>query len=271
MNTNNLQKENLIITNNDKENIYFKIIYRTKYSFEDETKIFDNSFIKRNKDKCKIIYKNKEYELKEYFENIDNNYKNKKYFSFILKINKNINNLSNMFYECHSLFSIRDMSLINNFNNNNISIINDMEDEINLSNENNQSNEIFNLNENCDLYKGLENDQISSSISTIINNNTNNNFLTNHINSEDNNLLSSLKNYNFDNISNLSCMFYGCSSLISLPDLSKWNTSNINDMRKMFKNSLILSKWKTSNIFDVSKMFNGCVNLIIHSNINSSK
>ena len=37
-----------------------------------------------------------------------------------------------------------------------------------------------------------------------------------------------------NNIINMSCMFYGCESLSSLPDISKWNTSNVNDMRNMF-------------------------------------
>ena len=43
-------------------------------------------------------------------------------------------------------------------------------------------------------------------------------------------------------------MFYGCSSLSSLPDISKWNTSNVEDMYYMFhkcKDSLnIPSKFK---------------------------
>ena len=30
------------------------------------------------------------------------------------------------------------------------------------------------------------------------------------------------------------CMFYGCNSLSSLPDISKWNTSNVTDMSYMF-------------------------------------
>ena len=36
-------------------------------------------------------------------------------------------------------------------------------------------------------------------------------------------------------------MFYKCNSLISLPDISKWNTTNVNDMSWMFYgcNSLI--------------------------------
>ena len=63
-------------------------------------------------------------------------------------------------------------------------------------------------------------------------------------------------------------MFYECNSLISLPDLSKWNTSNVNYMNFMFSgcNSLIslpdLSKWNTSNVNDMSEMFCGCNSLI---------
>ena len=30
-------------------------------------------------------------------------------------------------------------------------------------------------------------------------------------------------------------MFYGCESLISLPDLSKWNTENVINMESMFE------------------------------------
>ena len=32
----------------------------------------------------------------------------------------------------------------------------------------------------------------------------------------------------------MSYMFYGCNSLSSLPDLSKWNTSNVTNMNYMF-------------------------------------
>ena len=73
MNSNNSQE----INENKEENVYFEIIYKLN---QRETNIFDYSFMNINKDKCKIIYKNKEYELKEYFEDVDNNYKNKKKF-----------------------------------------------------------------------------------------------------------------------------------------------------------------------------------------------
>ena len=32
----------------------------------------------------------------------------------------------------------------------------------------------------------------------------------------------------------MSYMFKGCSSLSSLPDISKWNTNNVTDMNNMF-------------------------------------
>ena len=89
-----------------------------KNNNKDKTKIFSNNFVAENKDKCKIIYQNKEYELKEYFEDIDDNYKNKEEISFILRINKNITNMSHMFFYCEELLLIRDISNINNFYNN---------------------------------------------------------------------------------------------------------------------------------------------------------
>ena len=49
-------------------------------------RIFGNIFVKNNKDKCKIIYNNIEYELKEYFEEIDNNYNKQDLITFKLII-----------------------------------------------------------------------------------------------------------------------------------------------------------------------------------------
>ena len=36
------------------------------------------------------------------------------------------------------------------------------------------------------------------------------------------------------NVTNMSYMFSGCSSLSSLPDISKWNTNNVIEMSSMF-------------------------------------
>ena len=51
------------------------------------------------------------------------------------------------------------------------------------------------------------------------------------------------------NITNMSYMFSGCSSLISLPDISKWNNNNVTNMSFMFYgcSSLI-------SLPDISKM-----------------
>ena len=46
-----------------------------------------------------------------------------------------------------------------------------------------------------------------------------------------------IKNYNkleiklkgINNVNDISCMFGGCSSLLSLPDISKWNINNVNN------------------------------------------
>ena len=83
------------------ENNSFKIVYKPNenknekikklkkfkeyniFHFEDDKeysgdviRILDKYFIKYNKNKVNLIYKNKKYELKEYFEEIDNNYNN---------------------------------------------------------------------------------------------------------------------------------------------------------------------------------------------------
>ena len=62
MGTKNSKKENSKTNNIIKENAYFKIVYKPN---KDKTKIFNNGFINKNKDKCKIIYKNKEFDLKK--------------------------------------------------------------------------------------------------------------------------------------------------------------------------------------------------------------
>ena len=39
-------------------------------------------------------------------------------------------------------------------------------------------------------------------------------------------------------VSNMIGMFAGCKSLSFLPDISKWNTNNVSDMRNMFEDCL---------------------------------
>ena len=69
-------------------------------------------------------------------------------------------------------------------------------------------------------------------------------------------------------VNNMSYMFKGCSSLLSLPDISKWNTNKVTSMSMMFLECTSLSslpdisKWNINNVEDMSYMFYGCLNTI---------
>ena len=69
--------------------------------------------------------------------------------------------------------------------------------------------------------------------------------------------------YLFDtsNVTNMSCMFCNCHSLVSIPQL---NTSNVTDMSSMFVgcSSLVsIPELDTSNVTNMSYMFDGCSKL----------
>ena len=74
---------------------------------EDVIRIFEKKFVKHNKNKCKIIYNNKKYKLKEYLHEIDNNY-NHNINEIKLKLTgiNNIVNFSNLFHGCIHLLSV---------------------------------------------------------------------------------------------------------------------------------------------------------------------
>ena len=63
-----------------------------------------------------------------------------------------------------------------------------------------------------------------------------------------------IKLLNINNITNIGYMFYGCSSLSSLPDISKWNTNNVTNIGYMFVRCSSLSslpnisKWNINNV-----------------------
>ena len=65
-----------------------------------------------------------------------------------------------------------------------------------------------------------------------------------------------------DNVTNMSYMFYDCSSLISLPDISNWNTNNVTNMSWMFNNCSSLIYLPDMNNFILSSnnyiFFNFC-------------
>ena len=80
--------------------------------------------------------------------------------------------------------------------------------------------------------------------------------------------LPDISKWNTTNVEDMSYMFSDCRSLESLPEISRWNTKNVKEMRKMFSGceSLVslpdISKWNTTNVTSFWSMFNGCSSLV---------
>ena len=242
---------NTKILNKYKSNIIFELTYKNTDNIKYKVNILGKKFIEKNKDKGSIIYNSYEFELKEYFEDIDNNNHNDK-IKFLLCLDKSINDISYLFYECKKLISVEFYKINNQTNEKDqesISLSDDFEANLTnkKNNENLDSSGSFYFNEsiikeksNKNIYSSFfidENFQISFSIS-------------------------------FFQLTNMSYMFYACSSLISLPDISKWDTSNVKDMHSLFYKCISLkslpniSNWNTKNVTDMSYMLDGCFCLI---------
>ena len=89
-----------------------KIIYDIKRD-DKYIQIFGDDFVRNNRDKCKMIIENKEYEIAEKY-NVNNNNNNK--LNIILKGINNVTDMGRMFYECKSLSSLPDISTWNTNN-----------------------------------------------------------------------------------------------------------------------------------------------------------
>ena len=150
-----------------------KLNFQAKQNSSVELKILNSHFIKKNKNKCKIIFQNKIYDLYEYLEDINTHYNYKDTIQFKLFFIHNIIDMSMMFYNCSTLISV---------SNNN---------KINIFTEKIESNQL-------------------------------------HI--KKSSKLIEMK------LVNLSHIFNGCISLISLPDISNWNIVNVKDLNSMFYN-----------------------------------
>ena len=66
------------------------------------------------------------------------------------------------------------------------------------------------------------------------------------------------------NVTDMYSMFFGCSNLIKLPDISKWNTENLENIGFLFYNcSKIMkipdiSKWNVNKIKIIDNLFGNC-------------
>ena len=79
--------------------------------------------------------------------------------------------------------------------------------------------------------------------------------------------LPNLSNWNTQNVEDISELFYGCSSLTELPDISNWDTSKVTDISNIFRKCTRLeslpniSKWNTNKVLDMSYIFHECTSL----------
>jgi len=79
--------------------------------------------------------------------------------------------------------------------------------------------------------------------------------------------IDNITNWNMENIINMPFLFNSCSSLKSLPDISKWNINNVSNMSGLFQGCSSLSslpdisKWNTNNVSNISSLFHGCSSL----------
>ena len=79
--------------------------------------------------------------------------------------------------------------------------------------------------------------------------------------------LPDISKWDTSNVTNMSFMFSDCIFLTHLPDISKWNTSNITNMESIFQRCISLVKlpdisvWNISNVSKLNNIFFSCLSL----------
>ena len=254
-----------------------KMIYIIKQD-QEKIKILGKNFVNNNKDKCIIIYKTKIFPLKEYFSTSDIEKGDIKLELFLLDL-ENITNRSYMFYECDqleyfSLFENEKMNSQKELKENDKKIFdkdskkfaelynNYKNNKIDIEAITLKNKESSNKNSLLKVYKSLH-----IMINKIITKNNFTNLSYMFYNCSYLISLPDISQWNISQVFNLSYLFYGCSSLISLPGLSIWNTENLINMSYSFygcsslKSLPDISKWKTNKVSNLSNLFNNCSSL----------
>ena len=201
--------------------------------------IFGHTFVKNNKNNCKVIINSSEYPLQEFYdlncflsekewEEWDNYDEIKRFELTLIEIN-NVKDMSYMFSNCgfntcnnQVYFSEWDISNVSNLTNifsgyiGNITNISDWDTS--------------NVNDMSHMFNGYWGN------------------------------IPDISKWDTSNVSNMSYMFNGYQS--ELPDISKWNISNVKDLSGMFCKCQTkipdISKWDTSNVISMNGIFCGC-------------
>ena len=231
-------------------NEILKLIYKINSS--NKIRIFGEEFVANNGKKCAIIYNYKIIPLQSYFLFNDINEedkKNKKFEILFLEL-EDISDKSCMFYDCNKLIEFGNYEINKNEIKDNV-----IEEENNLNSEDTGKYKDFYPN---DIVEDKINKNISNSLKETLK------FFKLKLNK-----VNKVKRNHSAYLKNISSMFCGCTSLISLPDISIWNINNVNNINHIFSgcSSLIslpdISKWNTNNVKKMYAMFSGCLSLLL--------
>ena len=263
------------------ENEIYKLIY--DINKQNNIRILGENFVRNNKNKGKIINKNKKYPLSDLIEqkDITNNT-----LKIKMILSKDCYNKSFMFADCSSLLFIKfynqiytKQDILFNYHND-LNVVQDKNKYMFNYEKDDFDNENYHFLQNSWEICGFQNDNIneySSSNESSLSFNlskikkTNNSIIENESLDDDLNSFifysrNSSEKYDIY-ATNLSYMFYGCSSLTTISGLSKLNTNYINDMSHMFekysslKNIIDIFELKISRVIDISFMFADCSSL----------
>ena len=255
--TNNIELNEINKDINGRISIIYKINEKSS-----SLKLFGYNFVKNNKDNCRIIYLDKEYNLVENLETLNDDNIDKEIKIYLIGIN-NITDFSYMFANCTSLLDIPD--LVNCKFENIIGIhymfygclsLNTLPDISNL--DLSKVTDISYMFSGCSSLKSLPDISNWKNTENITNMS---NIFSGCISLES---LPSISKWNTSNVIDMSKAFYDCSKLSYLPDISQWNVHNVIYMNSMFENCSSLSElpniseWNINNDIDMSKMFLNC-------------
>ena len=261
---------------------YYELLYKNDMN-QKRIKIFGAKFVNNNKDKCIIIYNDIILPLQEYLPvNNNTNYnigRNDDKIEILLLELENISNKSSMFYDCASLVEFSSLKykkedkvkFINNGESEDFTksqnIYNDSEGHLTGSESNEEStpiqkmqnseaNSLKNFKEGSTYFIDFKDDDYElTNISNMF-------FGCDSLLS-----IKDISEWNTENVTNIASMFLGCKSLLSLPDISKWNTTNVENISNLFTfcTSLIslpdISKWDTKNVTNMNFLFLSCYSL----------
>ena len=154
-------------------------------------------------------------------------------------INKNVTDMSRMFYACISLEDISGLS------------------NLDVSKITNMDHMFANCRSLVDVFALSEWDV--SNVNTMLAMFLNCDSLVN---------LTGLSKWDVSNVGNMQAMFMDCRSLVDVFALCEWDVSSVGNMFNLFRDcsSLVdvsgLSNWDVSNVGDMTLMFSGCTSLV---------